>query len=236
MPAHPLGYTNHPLSPWTTGVWQKRVSLPPGPFCKVSPTLCLFLFSSVLLHTKVGSPAAACPIPTGLTHKVCSAAGKSLSTFWPVSRRYQVLPLDMPQGLYSPERDKESVFIATVGLRRSSSKAMWKLVEEFVQNWCSRLSALWVSPKFEFVQVPALVCFVTSQHCVVKIPLCASFHPVLHHFPAWLEASLPCWSLSFPCPGLSIALKLLSLSEECLLTFQHTPLTFSSKSILHSLP
>lgn len=29
-PAHPFGYTNHPVSPWTTLVSQKRVSLFPG--------------------------------------------------------------------------------------------------------------------------------------------------------------------------------------------------------------
>lgn len=110
VPAYPLWYRNHPLSPWTTPVWQNRVSLSPG---QQLPTWQSFSYSvlvsfyspqlsSALLHTMVEPPAAAFPIPTGLTHTSFALLleKSSLSTFWPMSRRYQgILPLDLPQGL-----------------------------------------------------------------------------------------------------------------------------------------
>lgn len=120
-------------------------SRPAAPhLAKLLLSLSLFLFphlSSALLHTKMGPPAAACPIPTGLTQTSFALLLENL--LFPLS---DLCPEGIKSPLWlclrgcsAPEGDKESIFIAAVEVRKSLSKAMWKLVEEFVQNWHSRL-------------------------------------------------------------------------------------------------
>lgn len=187
-----------------------------SPLGKASPTLCQFIFiphSSPLLSS---TPRwGLLQLPNSIwsyTRKFCSAAGKSsLPTFWPVSRGFQVLPLDLPPWGGQGEHFYSScgtgkVFIQ--GQREFGGRVCTELVPPDSQPWGSVPSLSLLLNLYRFLPRSELPHSVTSQYCAVKIPLCAFSHPVLHHFPAWLEASLPQCSAghsAFPallCPSL----------------------------------
>lgn len=125
LPAHSLGYTNHPLL--LGPLWSARRGCP---FFQASSSphlvkllvlhVSLFLFRTALLHTKVGPPAAACPIPSGLTHTSFALLLENL--LFPLS---DLCPEDIKSSLWVCLRDcsvpgnKESIFIATVELRKA---------------------------------------------------------------------------------------------------------------------
>lgn len=218
MQSRLLGYTNHP---WVTLVWLKRVSLSPGQQ-SFSCSVLVYFYSptSPLLSSTPWWGLLQLPARFQQTSSALLLENLLLPLF-------DLCPEGLKPSLWmclrscsAPEGDKESIFITAVELRKSFSKAMWKLVAEFVQNWPSRLCPVgqsWVRPSF-WVCTGSSVYFVTSQYCVAQIPLCAFFHPLLHHFPG----SLHCWALSFACPALSITLKLLSLPEESVCSHWNT--------------
>lgn len=167
--SHPLGYTNHHLSLWITLVWQKRVSCSSG---QQLPTWQSFSYS-VLVHfyspqfsstPRWGLLQLPAQLQLFLHTQVLLCCWKIFSFhFLTCVQKGSSSPSTYPSGTVVSLRGarKASLHEVLHELRKSLSKVIWKLVEEFVQDWYSRLSALWVSPKFvlsfELVQVPALL-------------------------------------------------------------------------------